>query len=172
LYDKGVIMKKAAVIVGGILSIGLIFLLRRKAKAEPIVYGCPYCHLEFSTEAELLQHIEQEHPGAKSVEVISVGVGTPGHIGQSPTTAVWIQLGEVVPPSQGSFYCKSTAVKTDGTSFTKTTTRWLESHSFAGVSIGLPRPGLAYYTLEIYDEEGGVLLYSGNWNPEDIAGYY
>lgn len=59
--------KSAALIAGGLLSLGLFFLLRRKA--EPIVYVCPYCNIEFATEAELLQHIEQEHPEEPPVTV-------------------------------------------------------------------------------------------------------
>lgn len=40
----------------------LFLALRRRAKAEEIVYVCPYCGAEFATEEELCQHIEQEHP--------------------------------------------------------------------------------------------------------------
>lgn len=169
------IRPKAAVIVG-ILSLGLLFLLRRRAKAEEIVYVCPYCGAEFATEEELLQHIEQEHPGvtSKSVEVTGIILGTstsPYYDGQSPATAVWVQTGEVIP-NRGSFYCKSTVVKTDGTSYTKTTTRQLTSNAAQFVGIGLPRLNMEYYNLEIRDKEGGITLYNRNWYPDDIVGYY
>ena len=110
---------------------------------------------------------------SKSVEVTGIILGTstsPYYDGQSPTTDVWVQTGEVIP-NKGSFYCKSTVVEMDGTSRTAATTRQLTSNAAQFVSFALPRP-MQYYNLEIRDKEDGVTLYNGNWYPEDIAGYY
>lgn len=168
--------KKVGLIAAGLIVLGVFLWRTLKVEAEPIVYECPYCPAEFATEEELLHHIEQEHPGvtSKSVEVTGIILGTstsPYYDGQSPATAVWVQTGEVIP-NKGSFYCKSTAVKTDGTSYTSISTRQLTSNAAQLVGIGLPRLNLEYYNLEICDKEGGVTLYNRNWYPEDIVGYY
>lgn len=62
-------MKDGKRIALGLVGLGLvsasIYGLTRPVKAvvpPPEVYPCPYCEAEFSTESELLQHIELVHP--------------------------------------------------------------------------------------------------------------
>lgn len=53
--------KDAAVVAGTVVGLALLLMLARKAGGAPL-YVCDYCGVEFATEEELLQHIEQEHP--------------------------------------------------------------------------------------------------------------
>lgn len=50
--------------LGGLAGLLVIFALLAQAAAPPppIIYTCPYCGAEFTTEAELLAHIAAQHP--------------------------------------------------------------------------------------------------------------
>ena len=48
--------------VGSLTALGIGYLLTRKPTGPP-GYICPYCSLEFLTEADLIAHIELMHPG-------------------------------------------------------------------------------------------------------------
>ena len=55
---------KVGIAVGmAAVGAGIVWLLSKKAVAvPPIIYTCPYCGATFATYAELLAHIELEHP--------------------------------------------------------------------------------------------------------------
>ncbi|GAI61731.1 unnamed protein product, partial [marine sediment metagenome] len=55
------------VAIAGVAALGGIIYLATREEAPPTVYTCPYCGATFTTEEELLAHIEAEHPEAPPV---------------------------------------------------------------------------------------------------------